>query len=89
MNKPALLCELGANLTMSKIVIAFCKCENNHDLTWPSQSGHTAGCITLLYTPDQALFTGDHLAWSSRLERLSIMRYGARRLNDLKLPEQY
>ncbi|KAL4422898.1 hypothetical protein ABPG75_009095 [Micractinium tetrahymenae] len=36
--------------------------------------GHTAGCLSLLYRPDQALFTGDHLAWSNRLQRLTIFR---------------
>jgi glyoxylase-like metal-dependent hydrolase (beta-lactamase superfamily II) len=33
--------------------------------------GHTAGCISLLYRPDRALFTGDHLAYSRRLGRLT------------------
>ena len=36
--------------------------------------GHTAGCISLLYRPTRALFTGDHLAWSHRLGRLTIFR---------------
>lgn len=36
--------------------------------------GHTAGCVSLLYLPDQALFSGDHLAWSHRLQRLTIFR---------------
>lgn len=33
--------------------------------------GHTKGCISLLYRPDKVLFTGDHLAWSARLQRLT------------------
>lgn len=36
--------------------------------------GHTAGCVSLLYRPDRALFTGDHLAYSARLGRLTIFR---------------
>lgn len=36
--------------------------------------GHTAGCVSLLYRPSRALFTGDHLAYSHRLQRLSIFR---------------
>ena len=36
--------------------------------------GHTAGCVSLLYQPDRALFTGDHLAWSQRLQRLTLFR---------------
>jgi len=36
--------------------------------------GHTRGCVSLLYKPAKALFTGDHLAYSGRLGRLSIMR---------------
>jgi glyoxylase-like metal-dependent hydrolase (beta-lactamase superfamily II)/ferredoxin len=36
--------------------------------------GHTAGCVSLLYKPHKALFTGDHLAYSSRQEGLSIFR---------------
>lgn len=36
--------------------------------------GHTAGCVSLLYRPDRALFTGDTLAWSSRLQRMTIFR---------------
>ena len=36
--------------------------------------GHTRGCVSLLYKPEKALFTGDHLAFSSRLERLTIFR---------------
>lgn len=36
--------------------------------------GHTRGCLSLLYTKDQALFTGDHLAYSTRLDRLTIFR---------------
>jgi glyoxylase-like metal-dependent hydrolase (beta-lactamase superfamily II) len=36
--------------------------------------GHTAGCVSLLYRPDRALFTGDHLAYSYRLGRLTIFR---------------
>ncbi|KAL4451175.1 hypothetical protein ABPG77_009247 [Micractinium sp. CCAP 211/92] len=39
-----------------------------------STPGHTAGCLSLLYRPDAALFTGDHLAWSHRLQRLTIFR---------------
>jgi glyoxylase-like metal-dependent hydrolase (beta-lactamase superfamily II) len=36
--------------------------------------GHTAGCVSLLHRPDRALFTGDHLAHSARLGRLTIFR---------------
>ena len=36
--------------------------------------GHTRGCVSLLYNPDKALFTGDHLAYSERLGRLTIFR---------------
>lgn len=36
--------------------------------------GHTAGCLSLLYRPDRALFTGDSLAYSARLNRLTIFR---------------
>ena len=36
--------------------------------------GHTRGCVSLLYKPAKVLFTGDHLAYSGRLGRLSIMR---------------
>lgn len=36
--------------------------------------GHTAGCISILYKPENVLFTGDHLAWSARLNRLTIFR---------------
>jgi glyoxylase-like metal-dependent hydrolase (beta-lactamase superfamily II) len=36
--------------------------------------GHTAGCISMLSKPQQALFTGDHLAYSRSVDRLSIMR---------------
>lgn len=36
--------------------------------------GHTAGCVSLLYRPDKALLTGDHLAWSHRMQRLTIFR---------------
>ena len=37
--------------------------------------GHTAGCVSLLYRPDGGvLFTGDHLAYSQRLGRLTIFR---------------
>ena len=36
--------------------------------------GHTSGCVSLLYTPDKALFTGDHLAYSAGGEGLTIFR---------------
>lgn len=36
--------------------------------------GHTAGCLSLFYAPARALFTGDHLAYSQRLGRLTIFR---------------
>jgi len=37
--------------------------------------GHTAGCVSLLFQPHGGvLFTGDHLAYSQRLERLTIFR---------------
>lgn len=36
--------------------------------------GHTAGCVSLLYKADRALFTGDHLAYTHRLGRLTIFR---------------
>jgi glyoxylase-like metal-dependent hydrolase (beta-lactamase superfamily II) len=36
--------------------------------------GHTPGCCSLLYRPDKTLFTGDHLAYSRRLDRLTIFR---------------
>ena len=37
--------------------------------------GHTAGCVSLLYRPHGGvLFTGDHLAYSQRLGRLTIFR---------------
>ncbi len=44
------------------------------DVLLVSTPGHTAGCLSLLYRPDAALFTGDHLAWSHRLQRLTIFR---------------
>lgn len=44
------------------------------DVLLLSTPGHTAGCLSLLYCPDRALFTGDHLAWSHRLQRLTIFR---------------
>jgi glyoxylase-like metal-dependent hydrolase (beta-lactamase superfamily II) len=34
--------------------------------------GHTKGHCALLYTPDAALFSGDTLAWSERLGRLTL-----------------
>ena len=34
--------------------------------------GHTAGCVSLLFRPDHSLLTGDHLAWSQRLQRLTL-----------------
>lgn len=36
--------------------------------------GHTRGCVSLLYRPDRALFTGDHLAWSISREGLNVFR---------------
>ena len=37
--------------------------------------GHTAGCVSLLFRPDGGvLFSGDHLAFSQRLGRLTIFR---------------
>lgn len=36
--------------------------------------GHTEGCVSLLYKPGQALFTGDHLCFSERMDSLSMMR---------------
>eukprot|EP00245_Coleochaete_scutata_P009315 TRINITY_DN303_c0_g1_i1.p1 TRINITY_DN303_c0_g1~~TRINITY_DN303_c0_g1_i1.p1 ORF type:complete len:427 (-),score=29.85 TRINITY_DN303_c0_g1_i1:563-1783(-) len=36
--------------------------------------GHTAGCTSLLYMPLQVLFSGDHIAYSHRMGRLSIFR---------------
>ena len=36
--------------------------------------GHTAGSVSLLYAPDGALFTGDHLAYSARREMLTMFR---------------
>lgn len=36
--------------------------------------GHTRGCVSLLFRPDRALFTGDHLAYSARLDRLTIFQ---------------
>ncbi|KAK9814637.1 hypothetical protein WJX72_009090 [[Myrmecia] bisecta] len=36
--------------------------------------GHTEGSLCLLFKPDKALFTGDHLAQSARLGRLTIFR---------------
>ena len=37
--------------------------------------GHTAGCVSLLYRPHGGvLFTGDHLAYSQRLGRLTIFK---------------
>eukprot|EP00887_Chlorella_sp_A99_P000164 scaffold13.g164.t1 len=36
--------------------------------------GHTCGCVSLYYAPDRALLTGDSLAWSARLQRLTIFR---------------
>ena len=47
---------------------------NNDDVQLVFTPGHTAGCVSLLYRPDQALFSGDHLAWSHRLQRLTIFR---------------
>ena len=44
------------------------------DCTVVFTPGHTAGCISLLHKPSRALMTGDHLAWSGSLQRLSIMR---------------
>jgi glyoxylase-like metal-dependent hydrolase (beta-lactamase superfamily II) len=46
----------------------------NDDVQLVFTPGHTAGCVSLLYPPDQALFSGDHLAWSHRLQRLTIFR---------------
>ncbi|CAG9464670.1 unnamed protein product [Pedinophyceae sp. YPF-701] len=36
--------------------------------------GHTRGCVCLLHAPSASLFTGDHLAFSARLGRLSTFR---------------
>lgn len=36
--------------------------------------GHTRGCVSLLHRPSRALFSGDTLAWSARLGRLTIFR---------------
>lgn len=36
--------------------------------------GHTEGCVSLYYSPARALFTGDTLAYSARLGRLTIFR---------------
>lgn len=36
--------------------------------------GHTRGCVSLLYKPEKVLCTGDHLAFSERLDRLTIFR---------------
>jgi glyoxylase-like metal-dependent hydrolase (beta-lactamase superfamily II) len=46
--------------------------------------GHTPGCISMLYKPSKALFTGDHLMYSAQLGRLSI----ARRYNWDSVPRQ-
>lgn len=43
------------------------------DLTIIPQPGHSAGHTVLLYK-NKYLFTGDHLAWSSRLEQLYAFR---------------
>ncbi|KAI3430589.1 hypothetical protein D9Q98_005182 [Chlorella vulgaris] len=47
---------------------------NSDDVELIATPGHTAGCVSLLYRPSRALFTGDHLAYSHRLQRLSIFR---------------
>ena len=36
--------------------------------------GHTRGCVSLLYKSDKVLFSGDHLAFSGRLQRLTLFR---------------
>lgn len=46
--------------------------------------GHTEGCVSLLYKPGRALFSGDHLAYSERVQDLSIFRY----YNWFSVPEQ-
>lgn len=46
--------------------------------------GHTSGCISMLFKPQKALFTGDHLLYSASMDRLSI----ARRVNWHSVPMQ-
>ena len=36
--------------------------------------GHTRGCVSLYFKPEKVLCTGDHLAYSKRLDRLTIFR---------------
>ena len=33
---------------------------------------HTAACVSLLYRPDQALFSGNNLAWWHSMQQLTI-----------------
>jgi len=47
--------------------------ELDQDLTVIPQPGHSAGHTVLLYQ-NKYLFTGDHLAWSARLEQLYAFR---------------
>ena len=47
--------------------------ELDSDLTIIPQPGHSAGHTVLLYK-NKYLFTGDHLAWSARLEQLYAFR---------------
>ncbi len=47
--------------------------EIDPDLTLIPQPGHSAGHTVLLYK-NKYLFTGDHLAWSARLEQLYAFR---------------
>ena len=48
--------------------------ELDSDLTIIPQPGHSAGHTVLLYKGNKYLFTGDHLAWSARLEQLYAFR---------------
>ena len=48
--------------------------DDDDDVQLVFTPGHTAGCVSLLFRPDAALFTGDHLAYSQRLRRLTIFR---------------
>lgn len=45
--------------------------EGDADVEMIFAPGHTSGSVCLLYTPDRTLFTGDHLAFSNRLQRLT------------------
>lgn len=74
-------CALRAFIVLIRVVVATMQLQG--ESTWDILGedceliytpGHTAGSISLLHKDSSAVFTGDHLAWSGRLNRLSIMR---------------